>query len=94
MKLIVISIFALLIALSGVAIATRGKATFYEGDVRDGTCNFTTYTMPRGMYGVAMSVVNWADSAVCGACVQVTGPHGNRIKAMVCLHFVSSISKL
>lgn len=60
-----------------------GKATFYGGNVSGGTCSFTGYTLPSGLFGTAYSGAQWNDAAQCGACVQVTGPSGNSIKAMV-----------
>ncbi|KAL3471406.1 hypothetical protein BJX99DRAFT_237579 [Aspergillus californicus] len=62
---------------------TTGKATFYGGNVSGGTCSFTDYTIPSHLSGVAFSGEAWDDAAECGACVSVTGPEGNSIKAMV-----------
>lgn len=61
----------------------KGEATFYGGNVAGGMCSFTGYTIPSGIYGTALSDSNWAGAANCGACVQVTGPSGTKIKAMV-----------
>lgn len=64
-----------------------GKATFYGGNLSGGTCSFTTLsTIPNGMTGTAYSGQVWNNGAMCGACVQVTGPKGNSIKAMVRTH--------
>ncbi|KAL5356550.1 RlpA-like double-psi beta-barrel-protein domain-containing protein-containing protein [Aspergillus floccosus] len=60
-----------------------GKATFYGGNVSGGTCSFTGYTLPSGLFGTAYSGAQWNDASQCGACVQVTGPNGNSIKAMI-----------
>ncbi|KAG2416135.1 hypothetical protein HFD88_007327 [Aspergillus terreus] len=60
-----------------------GKATFYGGNVSGGTCSFTGYTLPSGLFGTAYSGAQWNDASQCGACVQVTGPSGNSIKAMI-----------
>ncbi len=46
-------------------------------------CSFTGYTIPSGIYGTALSDSNWADASNCGTCLQVTGPNGNKITAMV-----------
>ncbi|KAH8601519.1 RlpA-like double-psi beta-barrel-protein domain-containing protein-containing protein, partial [Bisporella sp. PMI_857] len=73
------TVFAL--ALARTAAALSGEATFYGGNVAGGHCSFTTYTIPSGLFGVALS--NWDNSANCGACVAVTGPDGNVINAMV-----------
>jgi hypothetical protein len=51
--------------------------------VAGGTCSFSGYTLPSGLFGTALSVDQWSDAANCGACVTVTGPSGNSIKAMV-----------
>ncbi|KAF2637714.1 barwin-like endoglucanase [Massarina eburnea CBS 473.64] len=63
------------------ASATTGTATFYGGNLSGGTCSFTDYTIPSGLYGTAFGG-NW-DASACGQCVSVTGPNGNTIKAMV-----------
>lgn len=68
---------------SNAAGSKKGDATFYGGNVAGGTCSFTGYTIPRGLFGTALSDSNWASGANCGACVQITGPDGNKIKAMV-----------
>lgn len=60
-----------------------GKATFYGGNVAGGTCSFSGYTLPSHLFGTALSLQRWDDSAECGACVSVTGPKGNSIKAMI-----------
>jgi len=63
------------------AASLSGEATFYGGNIAGGHCSFTTLTLPSGIYGTA--VANWDGSANCGACVEVTGPSGNKITAMV-----------
>jgi len=73
-------------ALSGLvalAQALSGEATFYGGNLAGGTCSFSTYTLPAGIYGTALSDSNWENSANCGVCVSATGPNGNTITAMV-----------
>lgn len=60
-----------------------GDATYYGGNVAGGACSFSTYTLPNNIFGTALSSSNWDDSAECGACVEVTGPSGNSIIAMV-----------
>ncbi|CAI7603273.1 unnamed protein product [Penicillium glandicola] len=62
---------------------SAGEATFYGGNVAGGTCSFSGYTLPSGLYGTALSLAIWDDAANCGTCVSVTGPNGNSIKAMV-----------
>ena len=61
----------------------HGESTHYGGNLNGGMCSFSTYTLPEGMYGTAFSGQAWEESGACGACVEVTGPNGNSIKAMV-----------
>jgi len=71
---------------TGAALTSRslsGEATFYGGNLAGGTCSFSTYTLPAGVYGTALSDSNWDDAGNCGACIAVTGPSGNTITAMV-----------
>ncbi|KAH7386550.1 RlpA-like double-psi beta-barrel-protein domain-containing protein-containing protein [Cadophora sp. MPI-SDFR-AT-0126] len=63
--------------------ALSGEATFYGGNVAGGMCSFSTYTLPAGVFGTALSDSNWDNSANCGACVSVTGPNGNAVTAMI-----------
>ena len=59
-----------------------GQATYYGGNVQGGACSFSTYTLPSGLMGTALSSSNWANSANCGGCVLVN--HGGKsITAMV-----------
>ncbi|GLI82306.1 hypothetical protein PoHVEF18_010744 [Penicillium ochrochloron] len=63
----------------------HGQATSYEGGDVDGTCMFSTadYTLPAGIYGAALSVDNWDNAALCGACLSVVGPGGKSVKIMI-----------
>ncbi|KAJ5958574.1 uncharacterized protein N7479_005724 [Penicillium vulpinum] len=70
-------------ASTGSSNGSPGKATFYGGNVGGGTCSFSGYTLPSHLFGTALSLQRWDDAANCGACVSVTGPNGNSIKAMV-----------
>ncbi|KAF2012859.1 carbohydrate-binding module family 63 protein, partial [Aaosphaeria arxii CBS 175.79] len=63
--------------------ATSGKATFYGGNLSGGMCSFTGYTLPAGLFGTAFSGAAWDNGANCGRCVNVKGPNGKTIKAMV-----------
>lgn len=63
------------------AASISGTATFYGGNIAGGHCSFSGYTLPSGIFGTAYGG-NW-DASECGACVSVTGPNGNSIKAMV-----------
>jgi hypothetical protein len=62
--------------------AVAGKSTFYGGNVQGGTCSFSTYKLPAGLYGTAFSGQVWNSAANCGGCVKVS--HGGKsITAMV-----------
>ena len=73
------------ISLDQRAVARRslsGQATYYGGNVQGGTCSFSTYTLPAGLPGVALSSSNWDNAGNCGGCVQVH--HGGKsVTAMV-----------
>ncbi|KAL5604459.1 hypothetical protein BROUX41_002428 [Berkeleyomyces rouxiae] len=60
-----------------------GKATFYGGNISGGTCSFTEYTLPSGLFGVAYPTPDWDNAGNCGACIEVTGPNGKTITAMI-----------
>ncbi|GIZ37003.1 hypothetical protein CKM354_000046700 [Cercospora kikuchii] len=77
------SVLIILAAAGSAAASFAGKATFYGGNTKGGMCSFSTYTLPQGIYGTALSDSNWAGSEACGGCVQVTGPNGKKITAMV-----------
>jgi expansin len=88
MYLTVVPVVSFFLSLAhGAALQSRsvpGEATFYGGNLHGGACLFSTYTLPSGLYGTAISDTNWVTARNCGACVQVTGPAGNSITAMVC----------
>ena len=44
---------------------------------------FTDLVLPAGVYGTAFSGSNWNNGEKCGACMEITGPNGVTIKAMV-----------
>lgn len=73
------------ISLDERAVARRslsGQATYYGGNVHGGACSFSTYTLPSGLFGTALSDSNWSNAANCGGCVAVT--HGGKtVTAMV-----------
>lgn len=59
-----------------------GQATYYGGNVQGGACSFSTYTLPSGLLGTALSDSNWDNSGNCGGCVQVH--HGGKsVTAMI-----------
>ncbi|ORY68923.1 RlpA-like double-psi beta-barrel-protein domain-containing protein-containing protein [Pseudomassariella vexata] len=63
--------------------AVSGSATFYGGNVAGGTCSFTSYTLPSSLFGTAFSGSSWDTAAHCGQCVEVTGPDGDKLTAMI-----------
>jgi hypothetical protein len=80
------TVLALVVAGNCTVLEKRslsGEATYYGGNVAGGACSFSTYTLPSGIYGTALSDSNWDNSGECGACITVTGPSGNSITAMV-----------
>ncbi|KAI0456605.1 RlpA-like double-psi beta-barrel-protein domain-containing protein-containing protein [Xylaria acuta] len=62
--------------------AVTGISTFYGGNLNGGTCSFSTYTLPSGIYGTAFSGSEWHSAAHCGACMEVTA-NGKSIIAMI-----------
>lgn len=70
--------------LGGAAVS--GQSTHYGGNLNGGMCSFSTYALPSGTFGTAFSGSAWQGAGVCGACLEVTGPQGNTIKAMVNQH--------
>lgn len=59
-----------------------GQATYYGGNVQGGACSFSTYTLPSGLFGTAISDSNWDTAGQCGGCVQATY-QGKSVTAMV-----------
>ena len=59
----------------GDSTVHNGQATWYELDTPLVNCSYETETLPQ-YYG-AMNTVQYADAAVCGACVRVQGPLGS-----------------
>ncbi|KAK8040082.1 RlpA-like double-psi beta-barrel-protein domain-containing protein-containing protein [Apiospora rasikravindrae] len=64
------------------AAGTTGTSTFYGGNLQGGTCSFSTYSLPSGIYGTAFSGSAWNNGAKCGSCLEVTAK-GKTIKVMV-----------
>lgn len=80
------TLLTILLALASMASSTaavNGIATYYDGNTPGGNCMFTSYSIPAGIYGTALAGPNWNSAAQCGACVWVTGPRGNSLKAMI-----------
>jgi hypothetical protein len=71
--------------------ALSGQATYYGGNVHGGMCSFSTYSLPSGLYGTALSSSNWDNGGNCGGCVQVH--HGGKtITAMIVDQSVDTFS--
>lgn len=77
------AVFAIANGAALMSRANSGESTFYGGNTDGGMCSLVGYTIPSGVYGVAMSSSNWENSKACGACIEVTGPKGNKIVALV-----------
>jgi expansin len=60
-----------------------GQATYYGGNVQGGTCSFSTYTLPSGLSGTALSDSNWNNAQNCGGCAKVNH-NGKSVTVMVC----------
>lgn len=72
-------------AAAGPVLTSRsqsGQATYYGGNTQGGACSFSTYTIPSGLYGTAITDGDWDNSANCGRCVSVTYS-GKSVTAMV-----------
>ena len=78
---LLLGIVASLLASAGKA-DNSGTASFYGGNLSGGTCMFSSYALPSGVFGTALGGASWANSAMCGACLRVTGPKG-KVKVMV-----------
>ncbi|KAH8882334.1 barwin-like endoglucanase [Thozetella sp. PMI_491] len=65
-------------AVSVAADPIRGDATSTGINVQGGTCSFTNYTLPPGLYGTGLGPSNWAGGSKCGSCLQVTGEKTGR----------------
>ncbi|PSK45212.1 Papain inhibitor [Elsinoe australis] len=63
--------------------SSNARGTFYGGNVGGGTCSFSGYTLPSGIYGTALSGASWNNAGNCGGCISVTGPNGKKITAMI-----------
>ena len=70
-------------ARCGASIASQlWRGYFLWRQPPGGACSFSTYTLPSGIYGTALSDSNWDNSGNCGACITVTAG-GKSITAMV-----------
>lgn len=53
-----------------------GTAQMTGDNLSGGTCMFTNYTLPPGIYGSTMSGPDWNAGSMCGACLFVQGERG------------------
>ena len=58
----------------------QGDGTFYTFADGTGAC---MYDKTSDIHIAALNVVDWAGSAWCGACADVTGPSGNQIRVRI-----------
>jgi len=61
-------------------IGTGGRATFYD-NVGGGNCGLDTD--PGAVYVTAIAEPDWEGSAMCGRCLEVTGPKGTIVAKVV-----------
>ncbi|KAH8909194.1 hypothetical protein BR93DRAFT_967198 [Coniochaeta sp. PMI_546] len=75
---------ALLLACSpNICYAIDGTAQMTGGNLSGGTCMFTNYTLPPGIYGSTMSGPDWNAGSMCGACLFVQGERGTIVTMVV-----------
>lgn len=90
-----LNVFTLLVSLLTVCLAMNGDMTWYTGltknDLTLGQCSLSTYTIPSGLYGMAIPTGIYAGSANCGACAAVTY-NGKTIKTIVSAFSVLSLA--
>jgi hypothetical protein len=68
--------------LASVCEAVDGTAQMTGGNLAGGTCMFSNYTLPPGIYGSTMSGPDWDAGGMCGGCLFVRGERG-AVVAMV-----------
>jgi expansin len=69
-------------AVVPAAIAIDADATFTQASIGGGTCSFSNYTFPDGLFGAGLGPSNWAGGGKCGSCLQVDGPRAS-VRVMV-----------
>lgn len=77
------------VAVDGI----HGDATSTGISLSGGTCSFSNYSLPQGIYGTGLGPANWDGGGKCGSCLQVTGPKGS-VTVMVGYSFAASSSSL
>lgn len=60
-----------------------GKASYTGGNLSGGQCMLSTYKLPAGIFGTALSAEVWDTAYHCGECVNVTNSQGKSVTAMV-----------
>ncbi|KAB5576067.1 RlpA-like double-psi beta-barrel-protein domain-containing protein-containing protein [Coniochaeta sp. 2T2.1] len=73
----------LLVLLPPLVQGIEGTSQQTGGNLSGGTCMFTNYTLPPGIYGSTMSGPNWNAGAMCGACLFVQGERGSVVAMVV-----------
>jgi expansin (peptidoglycan-binding protein) len=65
---------ALMVAALATAAAFNGDATYYSGAGKGGSC--TSDYVPAGFKTVALNAPQYANGAMCGACISLTFQDG------------------
>ncbi|KAK8013835.1 hypothetical protein PG990_007131 [Apiospora arundinis] len=60
-----------------------GKASYTGGNLSGGKCMLSTYKLPEGVFGTALSAKVWDTSYHCGECVKVSNSKGKSVTAML-----------
>ncbi|KAK8121416.1 carbohydrate-binding module family 63 protein [Apiospora kogelbergensis] len=60
-----------------------GKASYTGGNLAGGKCMLSTYQLPAGLFGTALSARVWDASYHCGECVEVSNAKGKTVTVMV-----------
>lgn len=60
-----------------------GKASYTGGNLSGGKCMLSTYKLPAGIFGTALSAAVWDTSYHCGECINVTNSKGKSVMVMV-----------
>ncbi|KAK8131769.1 rare lipoprotein A [Apiospora sp. TS-2023a] len=60
-----------------------GKASYTGGNLSGGKCMLSTYQLPAGIFGTALSAAVWDTSYHCGECINVTNSKGKSVTVMV-----------
>jgi len=73
------AVLAALASRFDLAHAVKGTSQMTGGNISGGTCMFTNYTLPAGIYGSTMAGANWDSGLLCGACLNVQSKKGSAV---------------